>query len=319
LSPRQREVFEALSKALNNDIILYGQVVDLEGVPVKDATVMLSARVAGAPADREFPKIEVKTDGQGLFVAKSYGELLGLDGVEKDGYQYRFQYNRERIFNSVKPDKAHGPGFEPGKPVVFRVRKLAPPAFVVIHNMTFGKSSGEVSLFDLIKRRWVHDEARLAGFQYSSSDRDWHTDLRLVVEGEPGKLRLVLETPDDESGLVVEQHEFFEMMTEAPAHGYRRRVEIPVKADASPLTAYVKAQGGLFYARIMIECSERQPGRVAINATSFTNLAGGRGLEYIPWVESQYDWEVNIDHVRKEIRRADLLSGRPIELPRQRK
>jgi hypothetical protein len=318
LTGRQRQEFEALSKELNNDIVLYGQVADLDGVPVPEATVRFSARVAGVSADKQFPKVQVRTDAGGCFVAKVFGELLELEMIEKDGYQYRFQYNRERILKSVKKEKRHGLGHEPDKPIVFRVRKLAPPAFVVVHNMTFGKEPGKPSHFDLIKRQWVHKEATLAAMRYSSLDRDWHTDLRLFVEGEAGALRLVLEAGDDASGFVVEKHPFPEVMTLAPERGYRRRVEVPVKEGESPLHLYVKAQGGLFYARLHIEFAERRPGLVAINATSFTNLMGGRGLEYLPWVESAYDWAVNIEHSRKEIRRADLLSGQPIAMPEPR-
>lgn len=318
LDARQRQAFEALSRELNNDIHFFGKVVDLDETPVANARVTLGARVAGVPTDEQFPKIETLTDAKGLFSARIHAELLELENIEKEGYQYRLQYNRARILKSEKLEKRHGPGFEPDQPMVFRVRKLAPPAFVVIHNMTFGKSPGKPSMFDLIKRRWVHDASSLIAMQYSSLDRDWHTDILLSVEGEPEKLRLILETPDEASGFVVEKHEFAEVMTEAPEHGYRKRVEIPVTSDDSVFTAYVKAQGGLCYARIKITFAERQPGRVAINATSFTNLSGGRGLEYTPWVESQYDREVYSDHTRDLIRRADLFSGRPIELPQPR-
>ena len=128
-------------------------------------------------------------------------------------------------------------------------------------------------------------------------------------------MRLVLETPDPDSGFVAEKHEFGEVMIEAPEHGYRSRLEIPVKSGESPLNAYVKCHGGLFYARLHVEFHEQVPGGVWINATSFTNLAGGRGLEYIPAVESQYDNEVFSEHTRQEVRRADLLSGQPVEMP----
>jgi len=308
-----------LAEKLNNDIEFYGRVVDLDGGPVGGATVKVSVRVAGALPSEEFKRLEVVAGSDGAFSVDTYGDVLGVDEIVRDGYLYHYKYTPERNFKSLKKENRHSQGFEPDNPMVFRVRKLAPPAFVVIHNMTFAKKPGKASVFDLVKRRWVHDEQRLLAFQYSSFDRDWHTDIRLSVEGEPGNLRLVLETPDDDSGFVVEQHEFFDVMTEAPAHGYRRRVEVPVSAKDSALTAYVKAQGGLCYARIQVLCAERRPGMVDVNATSFTNFAGGRNLEYTPWVESQYDWDVNIDHIRKEIRRADLLSGRPIELPQRRK
>lgn len=319
LNAKQRKVFTDLSAELNNDIVLFGRVVDLDGNPVPDATVRIGARVAGALPGREFPVVEVQTDATGSFVAKTFGELVSLKEIVKDGYQYRYQYNSDRMLRSAKPDKRRGHGFEPDKPFTFHVRKLGPPAFVVIHNMTFGKKVGVPSMFDLIKRQWVHREADIIAMQYSSVDRDWHTDIKLWVEGEPGKMRLILESPDPESGFVVEKHAFAEVMIEAPEHGYRPRLEIPVKSGGSPLDAYVKCQGGLFYARLHVEFNEQVPGGIWINSTSFTNLSGGRGLEYIPSVESQYDEEVFGERTRKRVRRADLLTGTPVVLPKEKK
>jgi len=305
-----------LAGELNNEVCFYGQVVDLDGAPVAGAVVKMSVRIAGAiPPRQEFERFQVTTDGAGRFFAEAFGDVIGVNEIVREGYDYHYRYNPTRDFKTLKKEKLHGPGFEPDKPFTFRIRKLAPPAFVVLHNMTFGQKSGTSTELDLIRREWV-EPSRL--FTQKMMFPDWHPDLRLSVEGEPGKLRLILETLDPDSGLVVAKHEFFEQMTEAPEHGYRQRLEIPVKSGESPVDAYVKCQGGLFYAKINIEFSEPKPGVVAINATAFVNLAGGRGLEYIPAIESQYDWETNIDHTRKEIRRADLLSGRPIEMPRGR-
>lgn len=313
LNERQRRIFMELSAELNNDIVMYGRVVDLDGNPVPDALVTLRARVAGAAPPDDFPVVEVRTDPAGAFVARAFGELLELEKIDRPGCLYRFQYNPDRTLHSAKPEKRRGPGFEPDKPFIFRVRKLGPPAFVVLHNMTFGLKTGSFSELDLIQRAWVEPH-RI--FTQKMMFPEWHADLRLSAEGEPGNMRLILEAPDPDSGFVVEKHEFGEVMIEAPAHGYRQKVEVPVKPGESPLEAYVKGQGGLFHARIHIEFSENRPGVVYINSTSFTNLAKGRGLEYIPSVESQYDQEVYGDHTRQPVRRADLLSGRPVEMPK---
>jgi len=301
----------------NTSMAFYGQVVDLDGNPVEGARVkMHKTYVPYSVMMSDHQPVEAVTDSSGRFTVEETGFSLYLDEIAREGYQYTFRYNKKRGFDFIKGEKPIGPGFEPDKPFTFRVRKLAPPAFVVIHNMTFGKKPGTSSMFDLIKRQWVHREADIIAMQYSSVDRDWHTDVKLSVEGEPGKMRLILEAPDPDSGFVVEKHEFFEQMTEAPEHGYRQKLDIPVESSESPVTAYVKCQGGLFYAKIDIGFSEDRPGVVGINATSFTNLAKGRGLEYIPSVESQYDREVYSDHTRQLVRRADLLSGQPIEMPK---
>ncbi|MHB8709827.1 MAG: hypothetical protein ACYC9I_13200, partial [Desulfuromonadales bacterium] len=306
---------------LGGELLFHGQVVDFDGNPVAGARIEMSVMfVPVSPFDlREFKQVSAVTDADGRFSVREEGFGLSVSKIVKEGYAYNFKYSKDFSFSFKKGKEKEGRGEQKDKPFTFRVRKLGPPAFVVIHNMTFGKKAGTPSMFDLIKRQWVHREADIIAMQYSSVDRDWHTDLRLSVEGEPGKMRLILEAPDPESGFVVEQHEFAEVMTEAPEHGYRPRLEIPVKSGESPLNAYVKCQGGLFYARLHVEFHEQIPGGVWINATSFTNLAKGRGLEYIPAVESQYDWETNIDHTRQEVRRADLLSGTPVVMPKEKK
>ncbi|TLM69004.1 MAG: hypothetical protein FDZ69_02045 [Deltaproteobacteria bacterium] len=310
------KVVEELAKELNNDIKYYGQVVDLQGLPVAGAVVMMTVRVAGAvPPAKEFNRFEVITDERGLFFVETFGDVIGVDKIMREGYEYHYKYNPVRDLKSQREGKRQGSGFEPDKPFTFRVRKLAPASFVVLYNMTFGKKPGKPSMLDLIKRKWVHDEAHIIAMQYSSMDRDWHADVNLSVEGEAGGMKLVLDAPDADSGFVVEKQGLFEEMTEAPEAGYRRKVEFHVRREDSPAMVYVKGQGGLFYGKIHIDFMEDRPGVVAINATAFTNLSGGRGLEYIPAIESQYDWDVNVNHTRREISRADLLSGKSIELP----
>lgn len=306
---------------LGGELHFHGRVVDFDDNPVAGARIEMDVMfVPDSPFDlREFKQLSAVADADGRFSVREEGFVLSVSNIVKEGYAYNFKYSKGFSFAFKKGMEKEGRGEHKDKPFTFRIRKLGPPAFVVIHNMTFGKKVGTPSMFDLIKRQWVHREVDIVAMQYSSVDRDWHTDINLWVEGDPGKMRLILETPDPESGFVVEKHEFAEVMIQAPEQGYRQRLEIPVESGSSPLDAYVKCHGGLFYARLHVEFNEQIPGGVWINATSFTNLAGGRGLEYIPAVESQYDREVFRDHVRQEVRRADLLSGTPIEMPKARK
>jgi hypothetical protein len=308
-------------KELGGNLEFHGKVIDFDGNPVPGAKVRISIMFVPSSSlnFNEFKQVEVVTDGDGYFSVNEEGFGLSVKYIMKEGYTYKFNYSKDFSFSFKNGKEKERRGEQKNMPFIFRVRKLAPPAFVVLHNMTFGKKPGKPSMFDMIRRQWVHDEAIIIAMQYSSLERDWHTDIKLSVEGEPGKMRLLLEAPDIGSGFVVEKHEFFEEMTEAPEHGYRQKVELPVKPGESPVEAYVKGQGGLFYGKISISFSEDRPGLVAINATSFTNLSKGRGLEYIPAVESQYDQEVYSDHTRDLVRRADLLSGEPIEMPGVRK
>jgi hypothetical protein len=315
---RHAQAVAELAGELNNEIRFYGQVTDLDGVPVAAAMVKMTVRVAGAiPPAKEFERFQLMTDGEGRFVAETFGDVIGIDGIVREGYTYHYRYNRTRDFKSKKLEQRQSLGFEPDKPATFRIRKLAPPAFVVLHNMTFGLKPGTEKQLDLVRRAWI-DANPGSIFSYKMNFPDWHADLLLSVDGEPEKLRLILEALDADSGFVIEKHEFFEQMVEAPEHGYKQRLEIPVKSTDSPAMLYVKCQGGLFYAKIYIEFSEPKPGVVAVNATSFTNLSRGRGLEYIPAIESQHDREVYSEHTRDLVRRADLLSGQPIEMPKVR-
>jgi hypothetical protein len=305
-------------KSLGGELEFHGKVVDFDGNPVAGAKVNLDVMfVPSTPLDQqEFRQVESVTDAEGCFLLKEEGFSLSVKNILKDGYTYRFNYSKDFSFSFKKGKEREGRGEHKDQPFTFRIRKLAPPAFVVLHNMTFGLKPGKPAMFDMIKRQWVRDEATIMAMQYSSVDRDWHTDIRLSVDGEPEKLHLVIEAPDADSGFVVEKHEFFEQMTEAPEHGYRQRLEIPVKSEWSPIMLYVKCQAGLFYGKVYMEFSESKSGVVAVNATSFTNLSKERDLEYIPAIESQYDEEVYGKHSRKSVRRADLLSGQPIEMPK---
>ncbi|MCM2264958.1 MAG: hypothetical protein NDI73_07185 [Desulfuromonadales bacterium] len=309
------KVIKDRKEELGDELVFHGRVVDFDGNPVAGARVEMDVMfVPVSPFDlREFRQIAGVTDEDGRFSVREAGFGLSVKDIVRQGYVYNFKYSKDFSFMFKKGKEKEGRGEQKDKPFTFRIRKLGPPAFVVIHNMTFGLKPGTSTELDLIRREWV-EPYRL--FTHKMMFPDWHGDIRLSVEGEPGKMRLILEAPDPDSGFVVEKHEFFEQMTEAPEHGYRQKIDIPVASIESPVTAYVKCQGGLFYAKIDISFSEDRPGVVGINATSFTNLAKGRGLEYIPSVESQYDREVYSDHTRQLVRRADLLSGQPIEMPK---
>ncbi len=316
------EKIQGMRKAdLDFSFEFFGKVVDFTGQPVPDAEVTMRVRyVPLVPLlGKEVKIVNVVTDNAGRFSVREDGYILRIEKIEKDGYQFRQQYNKEQIFAFKKNQPKSELGQQKDKPIVFRVRKKAAPAFVLSRGLGFGLRTGKISMLDLIKMEWVNDPAVLVAMQYSSIDRDWHPDLHISVEGEAGNLRLIIETPDPDSGFVVERHEFLEEMTEAPEHGYRSRLEIPAKSQESQVFLYMKAQGGLFYSKLKFGWREPQPGLLEIDAVYHTNLTGGRGLEYTPAIESQYDWETNIDHTRKEVRRADLLSGKPIEMPKVRK
>lgn len=299
----------------NHDIHFYGQVVDFDGAPVSGALVKMGSRVSMASAsEEEFPRYETVTDAHGRFHIKSYGELIELDGIVKDGYQYRYSYNNDRSFWSKKPSERHGPGYSPDNPALFRIRKKAPPAFMLGGGMNFSSVQRDPPMLDLIKRTFVYDKAVLIAMQYSAGERDWHTDIVFKTEGEPGAYQVVLEAPDAESGFVTASPEFFEEMTEAPEQGYQPRLTVPVQPGNSPLFLYFKGQGGLFYSRLQVSFDEQKKG-VAFEVLYSTNMTRGRGLELSSEMARQYDRDVRTSQGRKLLRRADLLSGRPIEVP----
>jgi hypothetical protein len=194
--------------------------------------------------------------------------------------------------------------------MIFKMRKKAPPSFVLIGNWSFGLRDGKFKWLDLYRRQWT-DPKWLGSRKMRYPD--WHADIKVSVEEDGENFLLVLEALDEDSGFVVESPEFFEEMTEAPEQGYRPKLVIPVaKGSGGDLFAYVKSAGGLFYSKLSVGYSN-SGGRdtVGLRFGYRTNVTGGRGLGYDDRLYRQYVIDER-EGRREQALREQLSSGRTV-------
>ncbi len=191
--------------------------------------------------------------------------------------------------------------------MIFKMRKKAPPSFVLIGNWGFGLRAGDAKLLDLYRRDWASPD-RLSGKKLNYPD--WQADIKVSVEEDGKNFRLVVETLDADSGFVVESPDFFEEMTEAPEQGYRQKLVIPIARNSvGSLYAYIKNAGGLFYSKIYIDYANRvDRDHVEMRCGYWTNVTGGRGLEFLPELASQYRRDKKAQR-RTRVKREQLTSG----------
>ncbi len=207
----------------------------------------------------------------------------------------------------TKKEQSKGPGFKPDNTMIFKMRKKAPPSFVLIGNWGFGLRAGDAKLLDLYRRDWASPD-RLSGKKLNYPD--WQADIKVSVEEDGKNFRLVVETLDADSGFVVESPDFFEEMTEAPEQGYRQKLVIPIARNSvGSLYAYIKNAGGLFYSKIYIDYANRvDRDHVEMRCGYWTNVTGGRGLEFLPELASQYRRDKKAQR-RTRVKREQLTSG----------
>lgn len=302
------EISREMAKVRNQEIVFFGKVVDLAGNPVNGAKVHMSVRVFGARLPQTpFHELYGTSDEEGLFNVSGCGDLISLENISREGYVYHFKYNRERSRGTSKAEQAKGLGFASDKPMVFRVHKKEPPSFVLTGSMDFALAPGKSKLLDLYRREWVSPRDERG---HRMMRPDWKADMKVSVEEDPEGFRVTFEVLDPDSGFVVENREFFEEMREAPEHGYRPKIVLPLKRDsAGQLFAYVKNSGGLFYSKLSANYSNNHEWDfVGLRFGYITNMEGARDLEYEDEKYGQYLDDVRTGR-RKDATRKQLLTG----------
>jgi hypothetical protein len=305
------EASREMAKVRNQEFVFFGKVVDFEGAPVVDAKLRMDVRIFGArPPQKPFKVYNAITDGAGLFSITGFGEMITLEYITGYGYKYHYKYNRERTRQLTQKEQSKGPGFKPDKPMVFRIRKKAPASFVFSSGWDFSLRDGKLKWLDLYRQQWTNPKW-LGGTRLNYPD--WHADVKVSVEEDGEKFRLILETLDPDSGFVIETPEFFEEMTEAPEQGYRSKLIIPIaKKSGGQLFAYVKSAGGLFFSKLSVSYSSPE-GRdyVGLRFGYWTNVTGGRGLGSDDRLFRQYIIDER-EGRRGQVLREQLLNGETV-------
>jgi hypothetical protein len=292
----------------NTTALMFGKVVDFSGEPVDGAEVTM--RLSAVPKSvlyNDQKLVRTVTGKDGSFQFENIGFMYYLVNIKCDGYQFKMDYNKSRSLEFKTRVKANGTGYVSEKPMIFKMRKKAPPAFVLIGNWSFALRDGEAKLLDLYRRDWTSPEF-LSGKKFNY--HDWETDVKVSADKNGENFQMILEAVKEDSGFVVETPEFIEEMTEAPERGYRPKILIPItKNSGGRLFAYVKSEGGLFYSKIYINYANRADrDHVELDWGYFTNVVGERGLEFVPELAQQYRDDARAGH-RPRLKREQLRAG----------
>jgi hypothetical protein len=281
--------YKKYAKGKNQEILFYGQIVDLNKNPVSYAKLLFSVRFyPESPYSYDFRHKEITTDKEGRFLFEDYGELLTLERISKEGYQYRIDYNPKRNFNFARNLKRKGPGFEVGKPMVFKVRKKAQPSLMRSNYLGFNLSKDKHFFLDLFRVEQA-ESSRL--YPVNIIHKDWHPDVKVRFESVGNDINLILEMLDPDSGMIVDKDsEFFEEMTEAPVSGYLPKLVLPVEVGQNKsIRIYVKNEGGLFYSKLQVRYSGKEDRQyIGFGSNCKSNLTGDRMFEYSYELHSIY-------------------------------
>ena len=270
-----------LNAILSNDIVFYGQVLDLEGNPVPNAEVRYSA-LNSKNFDKVWtsgtPKKIMSTDQDGRFAIHDVGGSLFVNcdhpeyygtGDHAESSQRKFNYG----FQS-----GDEPAWNPQNPAIFRLRKkgICEPLYYSCGKMiNQGESwtrldKGESIVINLAKGvRGESDTSVSVSYESDKSPEqregyDWEYTLRI-----PG-------------GGFIEKQENFDFI--APEKGYKEEVKIGYKktdegwCDFKRCFYFVRFSNGL-YGVFEIKAGVRGNGRFRFRALVNPNPAS-RNLEY---------------------------------------
>lgn len=266
------------ARQANQPIEFYGKVLDQDDNPIAGVKVKIGVRwtqelpLPGTSKD-VFNRFELLTDDQGLFVlTNTKGSLLGIDALEKDGYESAPSATRQSYWYwALTADRKYTP--DSHLPEIFRMwRKRGAEHLLEKSKSVPMSANGAAVYFDL-----------RTGEKVSSGG-----DLRVTItrapqqigHGQKGFDWTVMASVED-GGLAPTNAE---QPYYAPESGYQPTFELHMPAAAPQWAAnvtrvfFLKLKDGN-YGRITLEFYPGfyEPG---VSFHSFINPSGGRNLEY---------------------------------------
>jgi len=209
LETKEQQMREGLAGLNDENVVLYGKVIDQFNVPVAGATVSGVIQVNnGARVGTD--RLSLTTDASGTFTVSGYkGENLGIT-IKKAGYALATA-NTSFVYSLLWPEpQRHIP--DPNNPVVFKMWRLQGAEPLVGINKIFKLPYTSAPIyFDLIAGQTVPSggdlEAvikRASGSLSKKSPGDWSIDLKPV-----------------NGGIKESDYQAAQFMFEAPVEGYQ--------------------------------------------------------------------------------------------------
>jgi len=259
----------------------YGKLVDQNSQPVAEATVHGLVYDSLDYKAGAVEKIIVQTGSDGSFQISATGMRFDILTVKKQGYEFSSDRRQDLtfVFAGLPAEELFVP--DPAKPVVFRIRKKNPPAFLIRSKGLLRFKPGQDKPYVLtapMGRFRDFNESVRAGRQLPAGLK-----VTASLSNDGLQYNLTFDSPDDGSGVITSD----EILHECPAHSYANQtvmnVKIPDKAEETEKYAYVRAKGSdgieWIYSRIDLHIIVGKA-ELIINTASWTNPDGSRNLEY---------------------------------------
>ena len=266
------------ARQANQPIEFYGKVIDQDDNPIPGVRVKIGVRwtqelsLPGTSKD-VFNRFEVLSDDQGLFkLTDTKGSLLGIDALEKEGYESAPSATRQSYWYwAITADRKYTP--DSHRPEIFRL----------------WKKRGAEHLLEKSKSVSVLADGAPVSFDLHTGEKiGAGGDLRVTMARTPQQIEHGQKGFEWTVTAAVEGGGLIETKAEqpyyAPESGYEPRFEFHMSANDPQWAAnvarvfFLKLKDGN-YGRITLEF---YPGfyQAGVSFHSFINPTGSRNLEY---------------------------------------
>lgn len=242
---KDRRMREGLAMLNDEQVVLYGRVVDQFDSPVAGAKVAGSIQVnSGARVGTDI--ISLNTDADGLFTVSGYtGKAIGIK-ISKPGYVMATA-NTRFVYSLLWPEaERHVP--DPNNPVVFRMWKLqgAEPLVRIDQHYKIESTSGPAN-FDLLAGKIVPNGGDLR--------ITVNRPLGVVSQRQPQDWELKVEAVD--GGLIKTSFAEARVTFQAPEAGYRPSDLLVMSAtnhwsDLVQEMFYLNSRNGHVYSKVFL-------------------------------------------------------------------
>ena len=244
------------ARAKDRPLRFTGSVTDLDGRPIEGAKII--AAISHYDPDRldesflTSDHITVETDAKGLFTIVGHvGQSLTLLPVQKDGYEFRAEWNPDVSFHRPPQGITQARLSDDSKPIVLHMRKKTPGTYLLDYEEGYGEVPVSVRFRGARFRR---SDSRPVGSAPAREYYDPLRDLEISIEScsnEEG-CTLSVTTSEQYAGVLLRDR----FLTEAPEEGYSRTLTFQLGSpeDSSPLKyLYVKTANPTLYGRIELK------------------------------------------------------------------
>lgn len=261
-------------------IRFYGKVQDQLDQLVEGAEIVLHITRFSPNMEKLFgetKEVHVKTDSQGYFtISQEKGRSLYVKEIQKEGYAFSAKQNPIGEYRYAGESQNFTP--DQANPVVFRMRKTGPTAFLLQDRSVALQfrvaESGKMIGYDFVQRGPIRNVANPTG-----DDAVRVTDLQVkaTLNTNDATWAVVLSPGNTNGGIIVSE----QLLYEAPNAGYQQEYTFTPE-DRKPVKAkyvYLKSRDPAIFTRIEIEHINANKDFFRLSGKSVTNPYGDRNLE----------------------------------------